>query len=326
VSRAVSATTTPPDPNQTNVWGDPDQTSVRFQGESYALASSDTAEAVALTAVGDFQFVAKLGQGAMGTVYRAVRGNTGKTVAVKVISRQVSQRAGFVQRFHREVRTMGRLNHPNIVKYLAAGESNGHIYLAMELVDGGSVADRVKKSGKLSVADAMAVAVAAGRALGYAHENQFVHRDVKPDNLLLTADGEVKLADLGLAKATDDTDVSLTGTGTGMGTPMYAPPEHSRDATRADGRSDLYALGGVLYFCLTGVPAFDGVNFLELVKAKEKGVFTPASAKNAKVPAAVDKMLSKLLAKVSEHRYQSAAEFLQDAEWSGYTTDRLEVG
>ena len=298
---------------------------MNFQGESYALASTNTAEVVELTAVGDFQLAAKLGVGAMGTVYRAIRVSTGKTVAVKVIARRVSQRPGFVQRFHREVRTMGRLNHPNIVRYLAAGESNGHTYLAMELVDGGSVADRVKKSGKLSVADAMAVAVATGRALGFAHENQFVHRDVKPDNLLLTSDGEVKLADLGLAKATNDTDVSLTGTGTGMGTPLYAPPEQIRDAKRADGRSDLYALGCVLYACLTGSPPFPGSNFLELVKAKEKGVFTPASAKNAKVPAMVDKILSKLLAKMPEHRYQSAAEFLQDAEWSGYTSDRIEV-
>lgn len=290
---------------------------------TYGLLDSGTIETVAVTSVGDYQLEAKLGAGAMGTVYRAVRQSTGRVVALKVLSAVVARRAGFVQRFHREARAMGRLTHPNIVRYLAAGEADGQVYLAMELVEAGSVTDRVKKVGRMSVASAMAVGVAAGRALGYAHENQFVHRDVKPDNLLITQDGQVKLADLGLAKGTDDTDVSLTGTGTGMGTPHYAPPEQLRDAKRADARSDLYALGGVIYFALIGLAPFDGSNLIELLKAKEKGVFTPASVTNSAVPPAVDKMLAKLLARLPEHRYQSAEEFLQDAEWSGFTSDRL---
>lgn len=315
-------------PDQTRVWSDPNQTRVFAPADAggYGFAATDSAEHATLTAVGDFQIVAKLGEGGMGVVYRAVRGSTGREVALKVLSRQVVQRPGFIQRFHREVRAMGRLTHPNIVRYLAAGEADGLVYLAMELVGGGSVADRVATAGKLEVADAMAVGVAAGRALDYAHQNQIVHRDVKPDNLLLTAAGEVKLADLGLAKATDDTDVSLTGTGTGMGTPLYAPPEQIRDAKRADARSDLYALGGVVYFALTGSPPFEAANFLELVKAKEQGEYRPASARNPKVPPAVDKMLSKLLAKLPEHRYQSAAEFLQDAEWGGFIADQVTVG
>lgn len=321
----MSAENSPP-PTRTNVWSaaDHDQTRlVLSDASAYALAPLETPAPPPPTTLGDFRLGPRLGEGGMGVVYRAVRDSTGRAVAVKVIARQVAQRAGFVQRFRREVRTMGRLTHPNIIRCLAAGESDGHIYLAMELADGGSVADRVKAAGRLSVADAMAVAVAAGRALEYAHQNQCVHRDVKPDNLLLTPAGEVKLADLGLVKATDDTDVSLTGTGTGMGTPLYAPPEQVRDAKRADARSDLYALGGVLYFCLTGGPPFDARTFVDLITAKEKGAFPPASGKNPEVPPAVDKMLSKLLAKLPEHRYQSAAEFLQDAEWSGFTADRL---
>src|SRR5262245_5525766 len=153
---------------------------------TYGLLDSGTAEVVAITAVGDYKLEAKLGAGAMGAVYRAVRQSTGRVVALKVLSAAVARREGFVQRFHREARAMGKLTHPNIVRYLAAGESDGQVYLAMELVEGGSVTDRVKKTGRMSVAAAMAVGVAAGRALGYAHENQFVHRDVKPDNLLIT--------------------------------------------------------------------------------------------------------------------------------------------
>ncbi len=304
---------------------DPDRTQVLPPADlaGYGLAATESSEHVTLSAVGDYRIVAKLGEGAMGAVYRAERQSTNRVVALKVLSRKVAQRPGFIQRFHREVRAMGRLTHPNIVRYLAAGEANGLIYLAMELVDGGNLAERVKRAGRLDVADAMAVGVATARALEYAHQNQIVHRDVKPDNLLLTADGRVKLADLGLAKATDDTDVSLTGTGTSIGTPQYAPVEQIRDAKRADARSDLYALGGVIYFALTGVPPFAALNFLELVKAKEKGVYQPASAKNPAVPAGVDKMLSKLLARMPEHRYQTATDFLQDAEWGGFTADRL---
>lgn len=290
---------------------------------TFALLDTGTAEAVTVTALGDYRLEAKLGEGAMGSVFRAVRQSTGRVVALKVLTPTVARRQGFVQRFHREARAMGRLTHPNIVRYLAAGEADGQVYLAMELVEGGSVTERVRTRGRMSLAAAMAVGVAAARALGYAHEKQFVHRDVKPDNLLLAADGQVKLADLGLAKATDDTDVSLTGTGTGMGTPHYAPPEQLRDAKRADARSDLYALGGVLYFALIGHAPFDAANLIDLLKAKEQGAFTPASVTNSTVPPVVDKMLDRLLARSPEHRYQSAEEFLLDAERAGFTTDRV---
>ncbi len=317
-----------PDPNQTHLWVNPDlgqtrvlaHSDVSAKAEGYALSPTDSTEHFALTAVGNYRIVEMLGEGAMGTVYRAVRESTGRVVALKVLSKSVAQRSGFAQRFHREIRTMGRLTHPNIVRYLAAGEADGQVYLSMELVDGGNVGDLVKRQGKLSVVDAMSVTIALGRALDYAHQNGVIHRDVKPDNLLLTLAGEVKLADLGLAKVSDEeTDASLTGTGTGMGTPLYAPIEQIRDAKRADARSDLFALGGVLYCCLTGAPPFIGSNLLDLLKAKERGTFPTASSRNKLVPPAIDKMINKLLAKLPEHRYQSAAEFLQDAEWAGFT-------
>lgn len=273
--------------------------------------------------LGDFTLGEKIGEGAMGSVYRAVRGRTGQTVALKVLPRHLTQLPGFIPRFDREVRAMGRLVHPNIVRYLAAGSVAGFVYVAMELLDGGTVADRVAERGPLPIPEAMSVAMWTASALDFAHQNCVVHRDVKPDNLLLSGEGLVKLADLGLAKVTDETATDLTGTGTGMGTPLYAPTEQIRDAKRADGRSDLFALGGVLYFCLTGRPPFEGKDLLALLSVKEKGTFTPASKRNSAVPPAVDKMIGKLLAKLPEHRYQTAAEFLQDAEWGGFAAAPL---
>ncbi len=308
--------TTPDDPARTQVVPNLELNETRLLGLD-ELPGGSTDEPPP-SVLGDFTLGPKLGEGAMGAVYRAVRGRTGQAVAVKVLPRRLTAVPGFVPRFDREVRAMGRLVHPNIVRYLAAGAVDGFVYVAMELLDGGTVADLVARRGPLSVADAMSVTIAIARALDYAHQNCVVHRDVKPDNLLLTADGVVKLADLGLAKVTDETDTNLTGTGTGMGTPLYAPTEQIRDAKRADGRSDLFALGGVAYFCLTGRPPFEGKDLLALLSAKEKGAFPPASKRNPLVPPAVDKLLGKLLAKMPEHRYQTAAEFLQDAEWGGF--------
>lgn len=278
---------------------------------------------VLLTTLGDFRLVGKLGEGGMGTVFKAVQVSRNRHVALKVLSKEMAQRPGFVERFHREVRVMGKLDHPNIVKLLAAGEDHGFIYLAMELLEGGSVGGWLGKLGKMTVGDAALVAKACGAGLQYAHELGLIHRDVKPDNLLLSKTGTVKLADLGLAKAADDGENGLTQTGVGIGTPLYAAPEQARDAKHVDGRSDLYSLGNVFYCCLTGKPPFHATDLLGMIRAKEKGVYVTASLVNKKVPPAIDRILSKLLAKLPEHRYATAAEFLEELQWSGAVADEL---
>jgi len=206
------------------------------------------------------------------------------------------------------------LSHPNIVRYLAAGESHGFIYLAMELVDGGSIGSWLTKMGSLSVGDSLHIARACAIALEYAHQEHLVHRDVKPDNLLVTKTGIVKLTDLGLAKTTDDSDLSFTKTGTGIGTPLYAPHEQARDAKHADARSDIYSLGGMLYHFLTGQPPFQSENLLQMILLKEKGDYKPASQVNSKVPPALDRILMKMLDKKPENRYQSISKFLDEID------------
>src|SRR5207253_2382565 len=141
---------------------------------------------VPVPVLGDFRLIEALGAGGMGTVYRAEQLSRGRTVALKVLAKEVAGRPGFAERFRREVRAMGRLDHPNVVRYLAAGECHGFTYLAMELVEGGSLAGWVARLGRLPVADAVFVAAECGKALQYAHGQGLVHRDVKPDNVLLT--------------------------------------------------------------------------------------------------------------------------------------------
>ena len=189
---------------------------------------------VKLTTLGDFRLVAKLGEGGMGTVYKAQQITTKRLVALKVVTQAVAKQPGFIDRFRRETRILARLNHPHIVRYLAAGEAHGFTYLAMELADAGNLSHYLEKLGTLAVGDAISIAGTCASALQYAHEQNLVHRDVKPDNILFNKMGLLKLTDLGLARTTDDSDTSLTRTGTGIGTPLYAAPEQARNAKRVD--------------------------------------------------------------------------------------------
>jgi serine/threonine-protein kinase len=264
-------------------------------------------------ALGDYKLLKKLGQGGMGTVYLAQQVSLDRTVALKVLSKDLAAKQAFVQRFQREARLMARLDHPNILRCHDVGAIAGHHYLAMEFVDGGSLQDWLKKLGKFELGDALHVTLACTRALQHAHDLNMVHRDIKPDNLLLTSKGVVKLADLGLAKASDD-DLSLTKTGTGAGTPLYMAPEQARDAKNVDHRTDIYAVGCMLYCFLTGQLPFTGETLLEVIDAKTKGKFTPARRLNADIPPRLDLIIDKMLAASPVHRYQSCTELIADLE------------
>jgi serine/threonine-protein kinase len=265
--------------------------------------------------LGDFRLVAQLGAGAMGAVYRARQISTPRDAAVKVLARELARQPDFVKRFLREARLMARLDHPHIIRCYAVGESHGFHYLALEYAGGGSVESWLERVGRFDLADALSVVLGCARGLQYAHERQLVHRDVKPANLLFSTEGVVKVADLGLARGTDD--VSLTQTGIALGTPLYAAPEQCRDARQAGARSDLYALGGVLYHLLAGRPPFEAKNFLELIQAKERGVFTPLRRHRPDLPEAVERLVTRLLARVPEQRYGDCGELIDDLSWQG---------
>jgi serine/threonine-protein kinase len=249
----------------------------------------------------------------MGAVYLAHQPSLDREVALKILSREMAARGNFVERFYREARSMARLNHPNIVSCYAVGEDKGYHYLAMELIDGKSMQYWLDKLGKLSVADALHVGLRAAAALQFAHENGLIHRDIKPDNMLVTTKGVLKVSDMGLAKNVDEA-MSMTQSGMGLGTPYYMPPEQARNAKHCDHRSDVYALGCTLYHLLSGALPFKGDNTLELIVNKEKGQFPPLRKLNPQVPERLDLVISKTIQKDPAHRHQSCADLIHDLE------------
>jgi serine/threonine-protein kinase len=299
-------TAAPPEKKQTTAKGDP--------------AASQTSKQ--LTTLGDFKLVSKLGQGGMGVVYKARQISLDRDVALKVLAKHLAENGDFVQRFDREAKIMAKLEHPNVLRCYAVGKEKGFHYMAMEFVEGGSMEGWLKKLGKLSVGDALHVVIACADALQYAHEQGMIHRDIKPDNILLTKKGIVKVADLGLAKAITE-DTSLTRTGTGAGTPIYMAPEQARDAKHVDGRADIYSLGCMLYCFLAGQPPFKGETYVELLEAKQKGKFPEVRKFNADVPTRLDLFIGKMLVLNPDQRYQSCAEVIKDLEGLGIASRSL---
>src|SRR5262245_46733927 len=303
-----------------------DETQTLDPGQLSAEAkriSSTTVSAPAKTPMlGDYKLLKKLGQGGMGAVYKAHQISLDRYVAIKVLSKELAGKPAFVQRFLREARLMAKLDHPNILRCFEVGEAQGHRFLSIEFVEGGSLEDWYKKLGRFEIGDALHAVITIGRALEHAHEQGLIHRDIKPDNILLTKKGVIKVADLGLAKGSDD-NLGLTKSGTGAGTPLYMAPEQARDAKHVDARCDVYALGVMLYVFLTGQPPFQGATLVEVIEAKEKGKFKPIRSFNPEVPERVDLIVDKMLAKDVKHRYATCTEVVAELEATGMANDRL---
>ena len=290
--------------------------------EGGAASTQAAPKAKKLDRLGEYKLIKRLGAGGMGEVYKGFQESLERDVAIKVLFKHLASNKDFVERFQREARIMAKLDHPNILRCYGVGEESGFHYFAMEFIDGGSMQDVLDRHGKLSVGDALHIILECARALAHAHEQNMIHRDIKPDNILLTRKGVVKVADLGLAKAHGE-NVNLTRTGTGAGTPVYMSPEQARDAKHVDLRSDIYSLGCMLYAFLTGKAPFSGETYVELFEAKEKGKFDPARKSNMEIPERLDLMIDKMVAKKPEHRYQSCAELIKDLEGLGLTNKSL---
>jgi serine/threonine-protein kinase len=268
-----------------------------------------------LRSLGEYRLLRRLGEGGMGEVYLGFSERLNQQVAVKILADQLSSNQSYVDRFYREAKSGALLNHPNIVRSLNVGQdqATGRHYLVLEYVDGFSAHALLDQRGKVEVGDAVHIALDVARALEHAHSRNIVHRDIKPDNILLSRTGMAKLVDFGLAKRTDETS-HLTVTRQGFGTTPYMPYEQAINAKYADGRSDIYALGATLYHMLTGAVPFPGDNHIEIVEKKNRGEFKPARSLNSNMPPELDRILARMMARDPRHRYQTASELIVDLE------------
>ncbi len=222
-----------------------------------------------LASVG-YRVMAKVGQGTAGAVYVALDKH-GKRVAVKVLHAKLAQDDVAVQRFLREAGLAMRLQHENLVRALDCGETEGTLYLVMEFAEGETLANRLIKEGRVPEPDAVKIALALADVLQMAHEQQLIHRDLKPANVMIAGDGTPKLGDFGLVK--DLAGEDLTKPNQGLGTPIYMAPEQFIDAKRVDCRTDIYALGVLLYHMVTGELPFPGPGLTQILDAKMRGEY-----------------------------------------------------
>ena len=273
--------------------------------------------------LGPYEISGKLGAGGMGEVYRARDTRLDRSVAIKVLSTDFAARADLRARFDREARLISQLNHPNICTLYDVGHDNGTDYLVMELLEGETLADRLAR-GALPVAEVLRCGAQLAEALARAHRQGMTHRDLKPGNVMLTKSG-AKLLDFGLAKTLAGAQPSssrdeatqhrpLTQEGTVLGTFQYMAPEQLA-GEEADSRTDIFALGAVLYEMATGVPAFSGKNRTSLI-ANILGVDPrPVSELQPLTPPGLDRLIQRCLAKDPDARWQSATDVAEELKW-----------
>ena len=281
----------------------------------------DSARMVGTVLDGRYQVESILGQGGMGTVYRALQTSMRREVAIKTLHPSLATAPQFFERFRREAELASNLRHPNIITIFDFGRAaDGTCYFVMELLHGKSVRQLVREEGLMSLRRAVDIIEQAALGLGHAHAQGIVHRDVKPHNILVGQLGgfdDVKLLDFGLVKALEqEDDDQLTSTGQVLGTPQYMPPEQA-GGEAVDARSDVYSLGGVLYYCLTGQSPFGANTVRKALQASLTQPLAPVGEKRsgtAPVPPALDAFLKRTLAAEMDDRPPSAEAFIEELQ------------
>ncbi len=262
-----------------------------------------------------YEIIERIGGGGMGDVYQARQRSMDRFVAIKVLRQSLFENDRAVARFHNEIKIAASLNHPNIVHSYDADLSNGLHILIMELVDGSKLSDVVASEGPLSPCQACQIAVEIAKGLEYANAKGMIHRDIKPQNIMILPDRSVKITDFGLAKfmlgSIERTDGSLTSEGEVFGTPDYIAPEQIRDASNADRRSDIYSLGCTLYFMLTGRPPFANLSIGEKLAGHLEKDPPMLEEIRPNIPASLAQVVHRMMHKVPGQRPQSYEEVIQ---------------
>ncbi|OHE82804.1 MAG: hypothetical protein A2107_04780, partial [Verrucomicrobia bacterium GWF2_62_7] len=268
-----------------------------------------------LRRIGGFELLQKIGEGGMGTVWKARQVSLDRIVALKLLSPEFSQSAEFIGRFRNEARAAAILTHRHIVQVYDAGKADDANYLAMEYIEGKSVRALVDAKSKMGETEALDIVLPVATALRYAFEKaQLIHRDIKPENVLIDRDGVVKVCDLGLAKIiTGPESLKLTRSGMTLGTPFYLSPEQA-EGRDLDARSDIYGLGATLYHMVTGhAPFGDEATAVAMMKQVKETVQDPRQFQ-PQLTEAICMVIEKMMAKDRRDRYQSWPELISDLQ------------
>ncbi|MEQ9460069.1 MAG: serine/threonine-protein kinase [Phycisphaeraceae bacterium] len=259
-----------------------------------------------------YELLGRLGAGAMATVYKARQLSLDRLVAIKVLPRKHTNNPQFVERFYAEGRAAAKLNNPNIVQAIDVGKAGEYHYFVMEYVEGSTVYDELTDKGNISEENALPIALAVAKALEHAHEAGFIHRDVKPKNIMLTPDGKVKLADMGLARAVSDREAAEAEAGKAYGTPYYISPEQIRGERDVDFRADIYGFGATLYHMVTGQVPFDGPNPSAVMHQHLKAELVPPDHLNPRISTGLGEIIEVCMAKDPNKRYATTKDLLDD--------------
>jgi len=254
----------------------------------------------------------ELGAGAMAKVYRAKQVTLDRYVAIKVLPKKFSKDPRFIERFYNEGRAAASLNHPNIVQAYDVNNVGDIYYFVMEYVEGRTVYDDIAQSKRYDEKRAIDVVEGVALALEHAHAKGLIHRDVKPKNIMITKDGVVKLADMGLARAVSDKEAAEAEAGKAFGTPYYISPEQIRGDVNIGPQADIYSLGATLYHMVTGRVPFDGKGPQEVMRKHMRTPIDPPDHVNPKLSNGISEIIEMMMAKDPRERHSSASDLLMD--------------
>jgi serine/threonine-protein kinase len=259
-----------------------------------------------------YVILGKLGAGAMAVVYKARQLSLDRIVAIKVLPKRFTENKEYVERFYKEGKAAGKLNHANIVQAVDVGEAGGYHYFVMEYVEGKTLYDDLAAGKVYGEKEALDVIIQVAEALRHAHSVGLIHRDVKPKNIMINKEGIVKLADMGLARQTTDFEAAKMEKGKAYGTPYYISPEQIRGEMDVDGRADIYGLGATFYHLVTGRVPFMADDPAEVMRKHLKEQLVPPDHINTSLSAGISEVIEVMMAKNKKDRYSSVEELLID--------------
>jgi serine/threonine-protein kinase len=284
------------------------------ESQSERLKRSLKAQKAAAHRIPGYKILGKLGSGAMAIVYQAKQLSLNRMVAIKVLPKRFSENPEYVARFFKEGQAAAKLNHTNIVQAYDVGQAGGYSYFVMEFVEGKTLYEDLSAGKVYPEKEALDIVIQVAHALDHAHTKGLIHRDIKPKNIIMTENGKVKLADMGLAREIKDIEAAESEAGKAYGTPYYIAPEQIRGEIDIDGRADIYGLGATFYHLVTGRVPFMADDPSDVMRKHLREQLVPPDHINTSLTAGVSEVIEIMMAKKKRNRYNDVAELLEDLE------------